>query len=153
MTLVFSLLPEAGIILLLEFYDPNWVNFDHFICQIDLYSGLKIDPEFRVKYVDPGFRVNLTRFASVAYIDQDPGHDLTLFGLNLTRMFLECRSSFRRGIVVACLNINSPVAHIDKLYIALKLMYYVLMRRNSPKLLAITRSVYRVLILLEEIEV
>ena len=27
MTLVFSLLPEAGIILLLEFYDPNWVNF------------------------------------------------------------------------------------------------------------------------------
>ena len=53
--------------LLLEFYDPNWVNFDHFICQIDPYSGLKIDPEFRVKYVDPGFRVNLTRFASVAY--------------------------------------------------------------------------------------
>ena len=67
MTLVFSLLPEAGIILLLEFYDPNWVNFDHFICQIDPYSGLKIDPEFQVKYVDPGFRANLTRFASVAY--------------------------------------------------------------------------------------
>ena len=33
MTLVFSLLPEAGIIFLLEFYDPNWVNFDHFIRQ------------------------------------------------------------------------------------------------------------------------
>ena len=30
---IFSLLPEAGIILLLEFYDLNWVNFDHFICQ------------------------------------------------------------------------------------------------------------------------
>ena len=43
MTLVFSLLPEAGIILFLEFYDPNWVNFDHFMCQIDPYSGLKID--------------------------------------------------------------------------------------------------------------
>ena len=55
MTLVFSLLPEAGIILLLEFYDLNWVNFDHFICQIHPYSGLKIDPEFRVKYVE--FRV------------------------------------------------------------------------------------------------
>ena len=67
MTLVFSLLPEAGIILLLEFYDPNWVNFDHFICQIDPYSASKIGPEFRVKYVDPGFRVNLTQFASVAY--------------------------------------------------------------------------------------
>ena len=67
MTLVFSLLPEAGIILLLEFYDPNWVNFGHFICQIDPYSRLRIDPEFRVKYVDLGFRVNLTRFASVAY--------------------------------------------------------------------------------------
>ena len=59
MTLVFSLLPEASTILLLEFYDPNWVNVDHFICQIDPYSGLKIDPEFRVKYVDPSFRVNL----------------------------------------------------------------------------------------------
>ena len=54
-------------VLLLKFYAPNWVNFDHFICQIDPYSGLKIDPEFRVKYIDPGFRVNLTRFASVAY--------------------------------------------------------------------------------------
>ena len=32
----------------------NWVNFDYFICQTDPYSGLKIDPEFRVKYVDPG---------------------------------------------------------------------------------------------------
>ena len=31
------------------------------------YSRLRTDPEFRVKYVDPGFRVNLTRFASVAY--------------------------------------------------------------------------------------
>ena len=59
MTLVFSFLPEAGIILLLEFCDLNWVNFDHFVCQIDPFSGLK--------YVDPGFRVNLTRFASVAY--------------------------------------------------------------------------------------
>ena len=39
-----SLLPKAGVILLLEFYDPNWANFDHFICQIDTYSGLKIDP-------------------------------------------------------------------------------------------------------------
>ena len=67
MTLVFSLLPEAGIILLLEFYDPNWVNFDHFMCQIDPYFGLKIDPEFRIKYVDPDIRVNLTQFASVAY--------------------------------------------------------------------------------------
>ena len=66
-TLVFSLLREAGIILLLEFYNPNWVNFDHFIRQIDPYFGLKIDPEFRVKYVDPGFWVNLTRFASVAH--------------------------------------------------------------------------------------
>ena len=53
MTLAFSLLPEAGIILLWEFYDPNWVNFDHFVCQIDPYSGLKIDPEFQVKYVNP----------------------------------------------------------------------------------------------------
>ena len=67
MALVFSLLPEAGIILLLEFYDLNLVNFDHFICQIDPYSRLRTDPEFRVKYVDPGFRVNLTRFASVVY--------------------------------------------------------------------------------------
>ena len=67
MTLAFLLLPEAGIILLLEFYDPNWVNFDQFICHFDSYTGLKIDPEFRVKYADPGFRVNLTRFASVAY--------------------------------------------------------------------------------------
>ena len=58
MTLVFSFLPEAGIILLLEFYDPNWVNFDQFVFQIDPYSGLKIDAEYRV---------NLTRFASVAY--------------------------------------------------------------------------------------
>ena len=67
MTLVFSLLPEAGIILLMEFYDPSWINFDHFICQIDPYSGLKIAPEFWVKYVDPSFWVNLTRFASVVY--------------------------------------------------------------------------------------
>ena len=37
--LVFSLLPEAGIILLLEFYDLNLVNFDHFICQIDPIPG------------------------------------------------------------------------------------------------------------------
>ena len=33
MTLVISLLPEAGTLLLWGFYDPNWVNFDHFICQ------------------------------------------------------------------------------------------------------------------------
>ena len=57
---IFIVTAEAGIILLLEFYDLNWVNFGHFICQIDPYSGLKIDLEFRVKYVDPGFRVNLT---------------------------------------------------------------------------------------------
>ena len=67
------------------------------------------------------------------------------------------RSSFRRGIVVACLNINSLVARIDELReilaIALKLIYCVLMRQNSTKLLAIMRSVYRVLILLEEIGV
>ena len=30
-TLVFSLLLEASIILLLEFYDPSWVNFDQLI--------------------------------------------------------------------------------------------------------------------------
>ena len=35
--------------------------------KIDPFSRSKIDPEFWVKYVDPGFRVNLTRFASVAY--------------------------------------------------------------------------------------
>ena len=67
MTLVFLLLPEADIILLLEFFGPNWANFYHFICQIDPYSGLKIDPEFGVKYVDPDFRVNLIRFGSVAH--------------------------------------------------------------------------------------
>ena len=31
-TLVLSSLQEAGI-LLLKIYDPNWVNFDLFICQ------------------------------------------------------------------------------------------------------------------------
>ena len=35
--------------------------------KIDPYSGSKVDPEFWVKYVDSGLRVNLTRFASVAY--------------------------------------------------------------------------------------
>ena len=38
----FSLLPEAGIILLLEFYDLNLVNFDHFICQIDPIPGQEL---------------------------------------------------------------------------------------------------------------
>ena len=35
--------------------------------KIDPHSGSKIDPEFWVKYVDLGVRVNLTRFPSVAY--------------------------------------------------------------------------------------
>ena len=60
--------------------------------KIDPYSGLKIDPEFRVKYADPGVRVNLTCLRRW-HIDQDMGRDLTLFGLNLTRMFLECSIS------------------------------------------------------------
>ena len=72
-------------------------QFWPFYVKIVPYSGLKIEPEFRVKYIDPGFRVkyidpgfrvNLTSFASVAYWP-GPGYDLTLFGLNLTRMFLE----------------------------------------------------------------
>ena len=56
-TLVLLSLPEA-VILLLEIFDPNWVNFDHFMCQIDPYSGSKIDPECWIKYIDPGVWVN-----------------------------------------------------------------------------------------------
>ena len=65
--------------------------------QIDPYSGLKIDPEFRVKYVDPSFRVNLTQFASVAYW---PGSGSRFdpiwvkFDHDLTRMFLEWKDMF-----------------------------------------------------------
>ena len=48
------------------------------------------------------FRVNLTRFASVAF-DQDQVTIGTLFGFNLTRMFLEC------SIVLSHSNYNNEV--------------------------------------------
>ena len=67
MTLVFSLLPEEGIIFFWNFMTQTGSSLTILYVKIDPYSGLKIDPEFWVKYIDPGFRVNLTRFASVAY--------------------------------------------------------------------------------------
>ena len=48
--------------------------------KLTLILGEKIDPEFWVKYVDPGVWVNITRFASHIY--HDHGYDLTQFGFN-----------------------------------------------------------------------
>ena len=56
MSLVFSMKAEVGVILLLEFYDPNWVNFDILSVKIDPYSGLKIDPELLLYH----YAVNLS---------------------------------------------------------------------------------------------
>ena len=45
------------------------LRVEKFSCELAylLTKWSKIDPEFWVKYVHPGVRVNLTRFASVAY--------------------------------------------------------------------------------------
>ena len=45
----------------------TWLIFTYLYVKIDPYSWSEIDPEFWVKYIEPGVCVNLTLFASMAY--------------------------------------------------------------------------------------